>query len=78
MCDHCWDLDRRAFALKRSGCDGDLKPFMTVDELKTKLYEKWLDSKQTSHVVIKDAIINPPQDKISWVIDSKKKYLTKR
>ncbi len=69
MCDRCWDLDRREFALKRKDCDGNLKPFMTVNELKSKLYDKWVETKQTSHVVIRDAIINPPSDHLDWVLD---------
>lgn len=75
MCDSCWDLDRRAYALKMQDCDGNLTPFMTIEELKSKIMEKWLHTKQTSHVVIKNAIIAPPGDSISWtkIIGPKKK-----
>ena len=66
MCDNCWDLDRREFALKMEGCDGKLKPFLTEDELKARLEKKWTETSITSNVVIKDAVISPQSDQFEW------------
>lgn len=66
MCLACWDTDERKELLNTAHCDGALTPFMTVEELKAKLVEKWHRTRQTSHVVYKDAIIGPPEHDLHW------------
>ncbi len=66
MCDNCWDLDRREYALKMEGCDGNLTPFLTEKELKHRLEKKWVESHVAESSVISDAVINPKADCIEW------------
>jgi hypothetical protein len=66
MCLACWDADERKEALTRDDCDGHLTPFMTVEELKARIVKKWHKTKKTSHIVYKEAIINPPEQGMEW------------
>lgn len=66
MCDSCWDLDRREFALKQEGCDGKLTPFLSMAELKKRIEEKFLKENKTNHVVIRDSVIEPESDRLVW------------
>ena len=66
MCDYCWDADERKLKLGTDDCDGNIIPFMTLDELKSKIAEKWVLQKKTTHFVYKDAVINPPKADLTW------------
>lgn len=66
MCLGCWDADERKEALKQDDCDGRLTPFMTVEELKARIVKKWHKTKKTSHLVFKEAVINPPENSLEW------------
>jgi len=80
MCLQCWDADERKIALMSDDCDGKLSPFMTLPELKAKIAQKWHRTKKTSHVVYKEAIINPPTSSLIWTetIDNQPVKLTVR
>ena len=67
MCLACWDADERKKIIITEECDGVLTPFMTIEELKAKIVKKWHHTKKTSHLVYKDAIINPPSQELQWV-----------
>ncbi|MBM3191768.1 MAG: hypothetical protein FJZ63_03850 [Chlamydiae bacterium] len=67
MCLFCWNADERKNIVLSEDCDGKLTPFMTFEELKTKIIEKWQHTKQTSHTVYKDAIIDPPSTELEWI-----------
>jgi hypothetical protein len=66
MCLNCFDADERKQLLVTEECDAELSPFMTVEELKTKIVDKWHATKKTSHRVYKEAIIDPPQKTLQW------------
>lgn len=66
MCLSCWDADERKAALATDDCDGVLTPFMTVEELKSRIVKKWLSQKKTNHIVYKEAVINPPKSDLIW------------
>ncbi len=66
MCLQCWDADERKQALMTDDCDGHLTPFMTVEELKSRIVKKWHQTKKTSHIVYKEAVINAPENSLVW------------
>jgi hypothetical protein len=66
MCLGCWDVDERKTLLATEECDGHLTPFLTVNELKTRLIQKWHKTKKTSHLVYKEAVIDPPESGMEW------------
>lgn len=67
MCLSCWDADERKTLLATDDCDGHLTPFMTVNDLKAKIIQKWQKTKQTSHVVYREAIIAAPEKGVEWI-----------
>lgn len=66
MCENCWNADSREQALKRADCDGNLVPFLTMAQLKDRLYLEWKEKNQTSFRIYKEAIFNPPEGDYSW------------
>lgn len=70
MCLTCWDAQFNKMYVK--GCDGNLKPFMTLEDLRKKLVRKWIKTNQTDHAVYKDAVINPPGQHYVWQFHTKK------
>jgi hypothetical protein len=66
MCLHCWDADEKKTLLATEDCDGHLTPFLSVNELKARLIQKWHRTKKTSHTIYKEAVISPPGSEMEW------------